>query len=185
MTEHHDLVRRYPDFDSLTRGYFYPDWRLHWSTVYEVYDAAFADFGEEGRRDLRGEVEQILDAYRTDEEVLGFLDAMDVTFNPERRDEGRRHRRRPGSLPRQSRSAGPAQVTRAWHTERPPPGVRVDGGRRPRATPWSRRDQAVRNDPVAVRIEPVAVRMLAVLVPMRRNCVSTKRPSRRPRPAPV
>ncbi len=85
MTEHHDLVRRYPDFDSLTRGYFYPDWRLHWSTVYEVYDAAFADFGEEGRRDLRREVEQILDTYRTDEEVLGFLEAMDVTFNPERR----------------------------------------------------------------------------------------------------
>jgi hypothetical protein len=85
MTEHHDLVRRYPDFDSLTRGYFYPDRRLHWSTVYEVYDAAFADFGEEGRRDLRGEVEQILDAYRTDEEVLGFLEAMHVTFNPERR----------------------------------------------------------------------------------------------------
>lgn len=54
MTEHHDLVRRYPDFDSLTRGYFYPDWRLHWSTVYEVYDAAFADFGEEGRRICAG-----------------------------------------------------------------------------------------------------------------------------------
>lgn len=85
MLRHRDLVRQYVDFDTLMGGYLNLDWRIHWSTVDEVYRSAFADFGDEGRRDLRLEVEHILDAYLTDEEVLELLGAMHIGFNPERR----------------------------------------------------------------------------------------------------
>ena len=82
---HRDLVRQYVDFDTFMGGYLNLDWRIHWSTVDEVYRSAFADFGEEGRRDLRREVEHILDAYRTNDEVRGLLEMMRIGFNPERR----------------------------------------------------------------------------------------------------
>jgi hypothetical protein len=66
---HRDLVRQYVDFDTLMGGYLNLDWRVHWSTVDEVYRSAFADF----------------DAYRTDDEVRGLLGTMRIGFNPERR----------------------------------------------------------------------------------------------------
>lgn len=85
VVRHRDLVRQYVDFDTLMGGYLNLDWRVHWSTVDEVYRSAFADFGDEGRRDLRLEVGHILDAYRTDDEVRGLLQTMRIGFNPERR----------------------------------------------------------------------------------------------------
>lgn len=78
----HDLVRRYEEFDTVMGGYFYEDWPIHWSTVDDVYAAAFAGIGDEGQRDLRKEVEQILDTYQTDEEVRGLLEAMNFESIP-------------------------------------------------------------------------------------------------------
>lgn len=85
VMDQHELVRKYYEFDTLMGGYLNGDWQLHWSTVYDVYEAAFAGMRDEGQRELRAETERILDVYRTDEEVLGLLDAMAFGFNPERR----------------------------------------------------------------------------------------------------
>jgi len=78
----HELVRRYQEFDTVMGGYFYEDWPIHWSTVDDAYRAAFAGIGEEGQRNLRAEVERILDTYQTDDEVLGLLRTMDFGSIP-------------------------------------------------------------------------------------------------------
>lgn len=80
-----ELIRQYQEFDTLMGGYLNGDWRLHWSTVHDVYEAAFAGMRDEGQRELHAELGRILDTYRTDEEVVGLLDAMAFDFNPERR----------------------------------------------------------------------------------------------------
>jgi len=80
-----ELIRQYQEFDTLMGGYLNGDWRLHWSTVHDVYEAAFAGMGDEGQRELHAELGRILDTYRTDEEVLGLLRAMDFNFNPVRK----------------------------------------------------------------------------------------------------